>query len=168
MSDILLETVRLLPLVGIYVLLLNAGRQLGSERSAGWWYLIGGFGLILFASIIDVTDNFESLNKYVVIGDTEVQAFLEKVVGYLGGFVLLSIGFWKWIPKIVALQTTTVELQATHKKMQKTNKKLSMTVNELRKKIAELEKINSLTVNRELKMAELKKEIKNLKKPSDT
>ena len=35
-----------------------------------------------------------------VIGDTEAQAFLEKFVGYLGGYAFLAIGLLRWIPSI--------------------------------------------------------------------
>ena len=62
--------------------------------------IVGGFGLLLFGSVLDITDNFDSLNRFVVIGDTEVQAFLEKFVGYLGGYALLAIGLLRWIPTI--------------------------------------------------------------------
>ena len=61
--------------------------------------MIAGFGLLLFGSLIDITDNFENLNKFIIIGDTEIQAFLEKFVGYLGEFVALAVGLVLWIPK---------------------------------------------------------------------
>ncbi|MFP6741593.1 MAG: HAMP domain-containing sensor histidine kinase [Alphaproteobacteria bacterium] len=35
----------------------------------------------------------------MVIGDTEAQAFLEKFVGFLGGFIVLAIGLVLWIPR---------------------------------------------------------------------
>lgn len=51
-----------------------------------------GFSLVLFGTFLDITDNFDGLNRFVVAGDTQTEAFLEKVVGYLGGFVLLTYG----------------------------------------------------------------------------
>ena len=62
-----------------------------------------GFCLLLFASVLDITDNFPSLDQYVVMGDTPTEAFLEKIVGYLGGFVVLGIGLVRWIPTIQRL-----------------------------------------------------------------
>ncbi len=44
----------------------------------------------MFGSLVDITDNFEYLNRFVIIGDTETEAVLEKFVGFLGGFVLLA------------------------------------------------------------------------------
>ena len=62
--------------------------------------ILGGFSLLLFGSVLDITDNFETLNRYVIIGDTAAQAFLEKFVGFLGGFILLAVGLLRWIPSV--------------------------------------------------------------------
>jgi len=64
--------------------------------------IVGGFGLVLFGALIDITDNFPALNRLVVVGDTPAQAFLEKLVGYLGGFTLLAVGVWRWLPAVAA------------------------------------------------------------------
>ena len=60
-----------------------------------------GFILIFFGTLIDITDNFEELNRFVIVGDTEIQALLEKLVGYLLGFLLVALGVWRWIPKLI-------------------------------------------------------------------
>ena len=103
MTDIVLETTRALVLVAIVAFLLKAGRDKFELSRTGWKLIVAGFGLLLFGSLLDITDNFENLNKFVVIGDTEVEAFLEKFVGFLGGFVFLALGLFKWIPKVQEL-----------------------------------------------------------------
>ncbi len=103
MADIVLETVRAVILFGIVLFLLKMGRSKTGVSGNGWKLIVGGFGLLLFASLLDITDNFESLNRYVVIGDTEVEAFLEKLVGFLGGFILLALGLLRWIPGVQRL-----------------------------------------------------------------
>jgi len=103
MTDIALETTRALVLVGIVVFLWKAGRDRFELSRVGWNFIVAGFGLLLFGSLLDITDNFDSLNKYAVIGDTELEAFLEKFVGFLGGFIFLAIGLFKWIPKVQGL-----------------------------------------------------------------
>ena len=70
----------------------------------GWIFVPIGFGLIFFGSLLDITDNFPYLNKYVVIGNTKYEEFLEEVIGYFSGFVFVGIGFWKWIPSILTLR----------------------------------------------------------------
>ncbi len=103
MVDIVLETIRAVVLLGIVLFLLKMGRSSARLSGKGWKLIVGGFALLLFASFLDITDNFESLNRYVVIGDTEVEAFLEKFVGYLGGFILLALGLVQWIPSVQRL-----------------------------------------------------------------
>jgi len=99
MLDIVLEVLRALISLGILVFFVRADKDVEYGRK-GFLFIKIGFLLILFGSFVDITDNFESLNWAIVIGDTPVQAFLEKVVGYLGGFSMLAIGFWLWLPSI--------------------------------------------------------------------
>jgi PAS domain S-box-containing protein len=99
MFDIILESVRAIVLFGLIVFLLRQERSAAFNVSAGWRAIVYGFGLLLFGSILDITDNFDSLNKFVIIGDTPTEAILEKLVGFLGGFVLLAVGLMIWIPK---------------------------------------------------------------------
>ncbi len=105
MTDIILEILRTV-VVGFILLFLLSNKQSKSIRTIpGWNYIIGGFCLIFIGMVIDITDNFDSLNRFIIIGDTPPQAFIEKVVGYLFGFVLLAAGIWQWIPGIIELET---------------------------------------------------------------
>ena len=96
MSDIILEVVRSIILLGIIVYLLNVGRGRAELSQKGWRLIIAGFLLLLFGSIVDITDNFESLNRFIVIGDTPTQAFLENMkesnVTLAGQSVLACVG----------------------------------------------------------------------------
>lgn len=98
MFDILLECFRavIITLILFFTWKIGNKRSLHTER--GWSFILYGWVFILFGSLLDITDNFESLNWLVVIGDTEVEAFLEKFVGFLVGYVLLFIGFLFWLP----------------------------------------------------------------------
>ena len=110
MTDIVLESVRAFVLFGLVLFLVHTGRTRFSTVSRGWNWIIGGFCLLLFGSLLDITDNFETLNRFVVIGDTEAEAFLEKFVGFLGGFVVLAFGLVQWIPEQLAEHRQTEEL----------------------------------------------------------
>lgn len=99
MSDIVLESLRALVLVGIlFVLWRHGGSRQLMRSDPGWRRILGGFTLILFGAILDITDNFPALDIYEVIGDTKTEAWLEKLVGYTGGFLLLFFGFLRWSP----------------------------------------------------------------------
>jgi len=101
MIDIVLELLRALVVGGVIIVFLRVRRTKAVTQIEGWWTLVAGFILIFFGTLIDITDNFEELGRFVIIGNTEIQAFLEKVVGYLLGFLLLAIGIWRWLPKLI-------------------------------------------------------------------
>ncbi|MDH5258776.1 MAG: HAMP domain-containing histidine kinase [Gammaproteobacteria bacterium] len=99
MWDIILEFIRTVVICLILLYIWRIGHARGLNHHKGWWFIISGWSLILFGSALDITDNFESLNWLVVIGDTETEAFLEKFVGFLIGYILLFIGFILWLPE---------------------------------------------------------------------
>jgi PAS domain S-box-containing protein len=115
MTDIVLETVRAIVLAIIVIFLWNSGQNRFEQSRTDWNLIVFGFGLLLFGSILDITDNFEGLNPYIVVGDTQTEAFLEKVVGFIGGFIFISIGLFNWIPTVQGLSdlvdTRTRDLQ---------------------------------------------------------
>ena len=114
MSDFFLEILRAIIVGGIFIYLWIAGRKEEIYRQEGWSLILAGFGLIFFGMIIDITDNFSTLNQYILIGDTPYQAFVEKVVGFLFGFILLTIGFWKWMPTVIKLREAEKALKKSH------------------------------------------------------
>lgn len=120
MTDILTESIRVVILVTIVVGLVIMGRRRKVLAQSGWHLILGGFFLLLFGCIVDLTDNFESLNRFVVIGDTEVQAVLEKLVGFLGGFILLAIGLIRWLPHLTSIS----ELQQAQQQLEGLNTQL--------------------------------------------
>jgi signal transduction histidine kinase len=52
----------------------------------------------LIGSLFDITDNFENLNRFIIIGDTPTQAFIEKFIGFLLGYIALFVGILYWLP----------------------------------------------------------------------
>lgn len=105
MLDIILESFRAIITFLIILALLRQKQRCEICSIPGWKNIVTGFILLLFGNLLDITDDFTSLNSFVVIGDTQVQSFLEKVVGYLGGMLFLFIGIWKWLPKMIEKQT---------------------------------------------------------------
>ncbi len=110
MTDIILEISRACITGAIFAYLWMTGKKENIGKQKGWHCILAGFALLLFGMIVDITDNFPSLNKYVFIGDTEYEALLEKLIGYLGGFIFLAIGFWKWLPTVISLKKAKVSL----------------------------------------------------------
>ena len=116
-NDTVLESLRILVLIGLVIFLWRAGRGRAGLVQPGWGFLLAGLGLLLFASMLDISNNYPSLNRFVIIGDTEISAFLEKYVGYLGGFVLLALGLIRWTPAVQQLSDEVVERRVNQRRL---------------------------------------------------
>lgn len=103
-GDIVLEVFNALLIAGIilYQLANNRYRELSGKPGAR--LILAGFCLILLGACFDITDNFPALNRFVIIGDTPAEAFLEKFVGYLLGFAFLLYGFTRILPVFAELE----------------------------------------------------------------
>jgi len=128
MWDIILEICRATVMGIFFGYILLTGRKQGISQHEGWSYILAGFSLILFGMVIDITHNFPSLNKFIIIGDTKYEALLEKVVGYLFGFMFLAIGFIKWMPTIVALKETERMLERSSDQLKVLNEQLQKDI----------------------------------------
>jgi signal transduction histidine kinase len=146
MNDIVLEVIRSAILLIIVINLWIAGKRRADLSRKGWNVLIAGFALLVFGSLIDLTDNFESLNRFVVIGETSTQAFLEKLVGYLGGFLLIAVGLVIWIPTVTSvdtLQQVNEELTSQAKVLQRREVELAERAQEVARANVQLGRSNA-------------------------
>ncbi len=70
MLDVFLECLRAL-VTGVIVTYVGwIGIQGKLRHHEGWWFIFAGFVCLFFGSVIDITDNFDRLNRYVIVGDT--------------------------------------------------------------------------------------------------
>jgi len=127
-----IDIFRALITCAIFLYLRSLRRKEDVRFHKGWIFVPIGFGLILFGSLLDITDNFPSLNKYVLIGDTKYEEFLEEVIGYFFGFVFVGIGFWKWIPSILALRKEEKALKQEKEELQLKIKELTAELDAVR------------------------------------
>jgi hypothetical protein len=67
-----------------------------------------------------------------MIGDTKYEEFLEEVIGYFFGFVFVGIGFWKWIPSILALRKEENALKREKEELQLKIKELTAELDAVR------------------------------------
>jgi len=127
-----IDIFRALITCAVFLYLRSLRRKEDVRIHKGWIFVPIGFGLILFGSLLDITDNFPSLNKYVLIGDTKYEEFLEEVIGYFFGFVFVGIGFWKWIPSILALRKEEKALKQEKEELQLKIKELTAELDAVR------------------------------------
>ena len=100
MLNIILEIVSTVLFGILFFSLLNKGKKEHLENHRGWKRILIGFGLLFLGGLIDVSDEFPSLSRFVILGPTLVRQLLEKIVGYTLGSIFLFIGFMEWIPYI--------------------------------------------------------------------
>jgi|GEM_PF-2367985 len=110
-SDLLLECVRAAVLIALLVILFLRGRYPSLSKHPGWKSILVGFSLITMATLLDITDEIPGLDAFTLIGDTPYEAFLEKIPGYLLGYILVLVGFYRMIP---SLQKSEMNEQALH------------------------------------------------------
>ncbi|MBM4314549.1 MAG: hypothetical protein FJ122_11625 [Deltaproteobacteria bacterium] len=76
-----------------------------------WIFFIIGFGLLFLGGLMNIADHFPALARYLAFGRHRYADFLEQIVGYALGFLFLGIGFWQWIPAILALRKSQEDLK---------------------------------------------------------
>ena len=89
MFNLSIDIFRALVTGAIFLYLRSLRKREDVRFHKGWIFVPIGFALIFFGSLLDITDNFPSLNKYILIGNTKYEAFLEEIIGYFFGFVFV-------------------------------------------------------------------------------
>ncbi|GEM_PF-1847616 len=115
-NDLILECLRAAVLTGLIAFLFIRGRHSRFSRLPGAWLIMLGFSLITFGTLLDISDEIPRLERFVVIGDTPLEAFLEKIVGYLGGFLCILAGFVNVIPAIAEFEKIEQTLRESEEK----------------------------------------------------
>ncbi len=119
MYDIALEVIRIVLLLVILAFLVREGRARRDLAQNGWRMIIVGFWLLLFGSIMDLIDEFDAIAALMVVGSVDLQAILEKLVGFLGGLMLLGVGLIRWIPTVEAVSMNRQNLEALLKEQER-------------------------------------------------
>jgi hypothetical protein len=105
-------------LTGMIFLYLRSVRGKESPRlRKAWIYFIIGFGLLFLGGLLNIADQFPPLNRYLSFGRHRYVDFLEQNVGYLFGLLFLGIGFWRWIPAILALRAEELALRQSQEEL---------------------------------------------------
>lgn len=138
MFEIVADIFRAL-ITGAIFLYLRAmrGKEPPRLRKA-WIFLLIGFGLLFLGGLLNIADNFPALGKYIIIGRTRYSNFLEQIIGYVFGLLFLGIGFWRWVPAIIALRAEEVALRKSEKELKQRIVELTAERDKL-KKIIECE-----------------------------
>ena len=138
MFDIIADIFRALITGAIFFYLRAMRGQEPPRLRKAWIFFLIGFGLLFLGGLLNVADNFPSLSKYIIIGRTRYADFLEQIIGYVFGLLFLGIGFWRWIPAIIALRAEEAALRKSEAELKQRIVELTAERNKL-KKIIECE-----------------------------
>ena len=138
MFDIVADIFRALITGAIFFYLRAMRGQEPPRLRKAWIFFLVGFGLLFLGGLLNVADNFPSLSRYILIGHTRYADFLEQIVGYVFGLLFLGIGFWRWIPAIIALRAEEIVLRKSQEELKRQVAELTAERNKL-KKIIECE-----------------------------
>ena len=138
MFDIVADIFRALITGAIFFYLRAMRGQEPPRLRKAWIFFLIGFGLLFLGGLLNVADNFPSLSKYIIIGRTRYADFLEQIFGYVFGLLFLGIGFWRWIPAIIALRAEEIVLRKSQEELKRQVAELTAERNKL-KKIIECE-----------------------------
>lgn len=114
LSSLVLEILIVVAMTFIVARMWRTGRRENVSQERGWKWILGGFCLLFVGALVDLSDHFpEQLSRFVFLGHGPYQAIAEKFVGFLGGYVLLAVGFWRWLPHITERRRIETELRET-------------------------------------------------------
>jgi signal transduction histidine kinase len=130
MLNIILEIVSTVLFGILFFSFLKKGKKENLSNHRGWTRILIGFGLLFLSGLIDISDEFPSLSRYIILGPTLVRQLLEKILGYTLGSIFLFIGFMEWIPYI----TKSLKME---KELKNANEHLEARIAERTKELTE-------------------------------
>jgi hypothetical protein len=132
MFDIVADIFRALITGAIFFYLRAMRGQEPPRLRKAWIFFLIGFGLLFLGGLLNVADNFPALSKYIIIGRTRYADFLEQIIGYIFGILFLGIGFWRWIPAIIALRAEEIVLRRSQEELKRQIAELTAERNKLK------------------------------------
>jgi hypothetical protein len=132
MFDIITDIFRALITGAIFFYLRAMRGQEPPRLRKAWIFFLIGFGLLFLGGLLNIADNFPSLSKYIIIGHTRYADFLEQIFGYVFGLLFLGIGFWRWIPAIIALRAEEAVLRRSQEELKRQVAELTAERNKLK------------------------------------
>jgi hypothetical protein len=123
-------------ITGVIFFYLRSIRGKGPPRlQKAWIFFMIGFGLLFFGGLLNIADNFPILSQYFTLGRRDYADFVEQVFGYLFGLLFLGIGFWQWIPAIIALRAEEIALRQSQADLKRQVAELTVERNKLKARI---------------------------------
>ncbi len=104
-DEVWFAMLRLLVLLGIFLVLWRDGRREAVHRVAGWRWLVGGFGLLLAGALAGMGQHLPVAIRLAGIG-----SFAEDACS-VGGLSLVALGFRMWLPTVIGRKERQAHLE---------------------------------------------------------
>lgn len=111
--ELFMNTLLTAAVLGMSVYLFALNKKALIRNQKGWRLILTGAGLITFATAIGVVEASHNLVTIYIFDDFALHTFAKEIIGYLGGFLFLFIGFLSWLPLVEQLEEShaNVKLQ---------------------------------------------------------
>jgi len=146
MLNIILEIVSTVLFGILFFSLLSKGKKEHLEKHRGWKRILIGFGLLFLGGLIDVSDEFPNLARYVVLEPTIVRQLLEKIIGYTLGSIFLFLGFMEWIPYITKSFKMEKELKDANENLEARIIERTKELTDSNTKLKEAERVQTMFI----------------------
>lgn len=119
---LLSEIVRLIFLAFILIILLLNIRKYEIKNNKGCRFIVIGLLLVKLGTLTDIVGDVSvNLENYYL------HTIFESVLGYLLGFIFISLGLIKWLPELGLINSTALSIRNAHSKIKsKINSELNV------------------------------------------
>ncbi len=111
MNQLILLITRAVVMTVAVVYLWRAGRRHSLRRLPGWSFIVAGFSLLLFGLIWEIIAYFSPPAGTLPDIPSGLEFCFKDIAGYLLGIILMTVGFLKWIPAVIALADSRRRLE---------------------------------------------------------
>ena len=119
MGNVTQEIIRLIFFDTLCLYLWYLSGKKGVRREAGWPPIFGACVIVNIGLIINITANFPSLSKFLILGNSPYQPFVKNLVVFPSAFILLMLGVARMIPATSALRDAQAALKESHMRLEK-------------------------------------------------
>ena len=101
------------------------------RKYSDWRFIAWGTYCLAFGSLVDITDNLPSFDRFIILGDTLYQDYLKTVMGYILGCVLVGFGIWRLVPQVLRVDQSEKALRESEERFREFAELLPQFVFEL-------------------------------------
>lgn len=112
-TETLLEALRAVVLAAVLIGFSVRSLLNRDVMGPGWRLVWVGLLLLFVGAVLELVEGVVPFNQFVSIGDSRVRLPIERLAGYAPGFIILVIGFTRWLPTLSSARRLERQLTET-------------------------------------------------------